>query len=282
MIDYEKRLEDLQRGKIRFKYYCENCGWIEPEWTYKEHVEAEYDINGENIKVDGDVLFCSKCNEHIGNVPLDDALLLKAYKIYHKRHKAALISVPPKACYLISTGRKTMLLLKKKPQVTLPMKWYIYQTKNGTINTVTRDGDYWRVGKELISCNNTITLYPDYDCGKVIGEFVCDKIEQIYQGEYGLYMLEDKQLDELSMSYTEVSEFGEGQYLYGLHISDLKIYDTPKEIIEFEYYCKKRFNIENCYDCKNAWIGTIAGSKPYCDKVVTSAPSSWCYVEELK
>ena len=65
--------------------------------------------------------------------------------------------------------------------------------------------------------------------------------------------------------------YGKGKPLYGWHITDLRIYDTPREMSEF----KPPF--EKCADkvcdeflCASCEYGSI--KRP---------PQSWCYVEEV-
>lgn len=70
--------------------------------------------------------------------------------------REVLISVRPKYCELIANGEKTIEVRKTRPRITTPFKCYIYCTKD-----FYRKGDGYFQGKY---------------CGKVIGEFVCDKI----------------------------------------------------------------------------------------------------------
>ena len=55
---------------------------------------------------------------------------------------------------------------------------------------------------------------------------------------------------------------GKGGTLYGWHISDLKIYDEPQELSEFEGLRKTKFGYEPIE--------------------IKKASQSWCYVEEVK
>ena len=73
--------------------------------------------------------------------------------------KSVLISIKPKYCELIASGQKTMEVRKTRPKIETPFKCYIYCTKD-----FYRKGDGYFQGKY---------------CGKVIGEFVCDKIDKI-------------------------------------------------------------------------------------------------------
>ena len=71
------------------------------------------------------------------------------------------------------------------------------------------------------------------------------------------------------------SAIGDKGRCYGWHISDLRIYDTPRELSEFQraidpcVFCMERIARE-CTDCKK-WGGNI--KRP---------PQSWCYVEAIK
>ena len=63
---------------------------------------------------------------------------------------------------------------------------------------------------------------------------------------------------------------------YGWHISNLKIYDTPKELIEFHIWKK-------CKSCsKSGYESTACIYDENCmiPAAITKAPQSWCYVEE--
>lgn len=93
--------------------------------------------------------------------------------------KSVLISIQPKWCELIASGKKTVEVRKTAPK-EVPFKVYIYQTKkpvevflNGTGRHISEyDKTYW---------------YND-GSGKVIGEFVCDKIA-IYPYELNTYWI---------------------------------------------------------------------------------------------
>ena len=73
--------------------------------------------------------------------------------------KSVLISIQPKWCELIASGKKTVEVRKTRPKLDLPFKCYIYETKGKQVEKIT-------------GCDITY-----YGRGKVIGEFVCDKID---------------------------------------------------------------------------------------------------------
>lgn len=160
--------------------------------------------------------------------------------------KSVLISIKPRWCELIARGEKTIEVRKTKPTIDTPFKCYIYKTTTG----------------------------------KVIGEFVCDRVQSYYceftdggcyEGISSVFV--DDEGDEFA--YIEWSNEGDLPYentnlytescirydelknyiglgfkkFYGWYISKLNIYDKPKELSK-------------------------CGIK--------RPPQSWCYVEEVQ
>ena len=73
------------------------------------------------------------------------------------------------------------------------------------------------------------------------------------------------------MTYDERERYLGEKGGYGWHISDLKIYDEPKEFGEFFFACDKEAGTDcsKCIDlCKNKC------------KSIKRQPQSWCYAEE--
>ncbi len=172
--------------------------------------------------------------------------------------KAVLISIQPKWCELIANGKKTVEVRKTKPKIETPFKVYIYCTKDKSFNFCTDNGEqYTHIGN-----------------GKVIGEFVCDKIFDI--------CIEMSKPDDLpgypfpctGLTDKEVMQYlGNGKTGYGWHISDLVIYDKPKELGEFKSASNYARKLRT----------EFFGKDPCCvnDYRLTRPPQSWCYVEEL-
>ena len=125
--------------------------------------------------------------------------------------KAILMSIQPKWCELIASGKKRIEVRKTRPKIETPFKCYIYETKAQFIKSV----------------KGACTSY-GYGRGKVIGEFVCDEMIEDKRGEntdvFSKFAL---------LSLDEQKKYGANKPLYGWHISDLKIYDKPKELGEF-------------------------------------------------
>ena len=206
--------------------------------------------------------------------------------------KAVLISIQPRHCENIASGKKTVEVRKTAPKIPTPFKCYIYETKkdDGTLIEFVHDGDelYGKKyrGKAFPVKGPPFGWY-DGMLGKVIGEFVCDKIGQIRFDDDGDLLYEPclagsspcLSLGKLQ-SYIGVNNVG-----YGWHISDLKIYDKPKDLSEFFKPCP--FPSEDCdLICPHA-IGEyhgdgISGDCEFvgCDNKITRPPQSWCYLED--
>lgn len=202
--------------------------------------------------------------------------------------KAVMISIQPKWVEKIASGQKTLEVRKTAPEV--PFKAYIYCTKAKPY--------LYREANPPFELFLDSELYKGkgYDdrlfSGKVIGEFICDKIigwqydkgHQYYVDypddctSYFPYLKCHSEATGLKCS--EIEKLGKGKPLYGLHISDLKIYDKPKELSEFERPCTYK---GICYSCERFRPNGIPLPAPYgfCETKITRAPQGWCYVEEL-
>ena len=198
---------------------------------------------------------------------------------------AVLISIQPKWCELIASGKKTVEVRKTKPKIETPFKVYIYCTYGEGLIEANDEFLPNHLIEQKVSKNKT---WGNCCNGKVIGEFVCDKIFTIQYscGSYrcdGLTMIENDRVAAAS----QLSLYDMRNYLlcnggYAWHISDLVIYDKPKELSEFNYppYCD--CDIE-CRRCKYGFVvNTILGDEFDCDRSVKRPPQSWCYVEEYK
>ena len=68
--------------------YCDNCGKeVETKIIMKRET---YDVCGESIEVDAQVLVCVNCEEEFYSEELDNATLVSAYNEYRRRHKLLL------------------------------------------------------------------------------------------------------------------------------------------------------------------------------------------------
>lgn len=165
--------------------------------------------------------------------------------------KAVMLSIQPEWCDLIIRRKKTVELRKTRPNLQTPFKVYIWCTKARKFWARVH-GNGWQQLDE-----------------RVIGEFICDDIRRIGP-EYCVVkediesaisgscltvpQVKDYARWKSGMSYADLKD------LYGWHISDLKIYDEPVKLKNFQ---AKRLDKRS------------GGLKDVCNP-----PQSWFYLEE--
>lgn len=183
--------------------------------------------------------------------------------------KSVLISIRPKWVEKIASGEKTIEVRKTAPKET-PFKAYIYCTK---------DKYDW-----LYRVDNNGRGKAQSWHGKVIGEFICDKVEVLFNtnGNPENYMTEilPTILQKTALSYDEFAEYvgsrADKNSIYGWHISDLKIYDKPKELSEF--WGRKNCLAADTVECWNCFATCLEINGKHCQPL-TRPPQSWCYIE---
>jgi predicted transcriptional regulator len=165
--------------------------------------------------------------------------------------KAILMSIQPKWVELIANGKKTIEVRKTRPKLETPFKVYIYCTKG---KDLLREVDNWHTGTKTHTTNYRI-INLDYCTnkianGKVIGEFVCDRIDSyIGKGtdnkQYWRFPDTreiEKVKKESCLTIGQIIDYtGDSDNCYGWHITDLKIYDKPKELSEFKTFCRDAY-----------------------------------------
>lgn len=108
--------------------------------------------------------------------------------------------------------------------------------------------------------------------GKVIGEFTCDRIYELAP----LNHAPDDVEKQACLTREEIVDYLKGTG-YGWHISNLKIYDKPRELNEFRRSCPNSWYCESCamYWENNGTCGNASLQ-------IKRAPQSWCYVEAME
>ena len=177
--------------------------------------------------------------------------------------KAVLLSIRPKWVEKIANGEKTIEVRKTRPKLDTPFKCYIYCTLQGC-------NEFFRVdlGRDVAKWNRG--KWADRK-GNVIGEFICDRIYELAPLNHAPDDIEKQ----ACLTREEIVNYLKGTG-YGWHISDLRIYDTPKELIEFHTWKK-------CKSCsKSGYESTACIYDENCmvPVAITKAPQSWCYVEQ--
>ena len=171
--------------------------------------------------------------------------------------KAIMISIKPKWVAKILNGKKTIEIRKTIPKYGLPVDVYIYCTKDKETIAINPYGGYAVVPNKYKN---------EYFNGKVVAKFTLNsvlKCELINDSKFDSFFHRDYQL-----TRKELKDYvGENAY-YEWHISNLVIFDKPKELSKFYSYCKD----EKCEYRNNHC--SICYRTP-----LTKAPQSWCYVD---
>ena len=176
--------------------------------------------------------------------------------------KAVMISIQPKWVEKIASGQKTIEVRKTAPK-EVPFKAYIYCTIGNGVK-----GDY---------------LVPSgIQCGKVIGEFLCDKVYSIKNRGSSFSVADEEQsvTNEIArqscLDYDDMVSYFGNKDGFGWHISDLKIYDKPRELSEFSRPCSYS---GLCFSCKRTSFKKDGNL--LCNTKITRPPQSWMRVEDL-
>lgn len=189
--------------------------------------------------------------------------------------KSVMLSIKPRWCELIASGRKTIEVRKSKPNLETPFKCYIYCTKDKGIS-------FWTGKRYAYADDRSHNLFDVCGNGKVIGEFVCDRMDTYDDDTIHAFSHEnytrwnDYDLYQSCIHPEDFEKYAADEWLYGWHISDLVIYDEPRELSEFLrinrecWYADLGLAKRDCPECKNA------------ECFVSRPPQSWCYVEKVR
>lgn len=166
--------------------------------------------------------------------------------------KAVLISIRPKWCEKIARGKKTVEVRKTRPKLGTPFKCYVYRTKGTVPHIINGEWVRMEVG------------------GTIIAEFTCDRIYELEMcspgGGYYVKGEDQPTTNDVArhscLTIWDMHEYLQAAKGYGWHISNLKIYDTPKQLSAFKGLRKTKFG--------------------YAPVEIKRPPQSWCYVEELE
>lgn len=181
--------------------------------------------------------------------------------------KSVLITTRPqwveKICHKIGEDETGKTIYEKRIEVRkttpqeVPFKCYIYETQ----------------GQYVKFTHGAHTKY-GYGRGKVIGEFICDKVDKYPYDYCDGVDIDDDTILETAIDREDINIYAKGKTLYGWHISDLKIYDKPKELSKFRKPCDRFLD---CFTCRRL----VRNEYMSCDNKITRPPQSWMYVEDL-
>lgn len=196
--------------------------------------------------------------------------------------RAVLISIGPEWCEKILNGEKTIEVRKSAPKP--PFKVVVYCTKGKPNLYIPQEYNcfpmdeasqpYFAEEPILQECDNLAN-------GKVVAEFVCNNVDDFSEWEYDYPSLL-RHIDLYAGTkgdYRFLDNYLKGNKKgYALHITDLKIYDTPKELSEVYkpeesccFYNKDLGRCDSGYDCKGCVYNDLRIKRP---------PQSWQYIEE--
>lgn len=182
-----------------------------------------------------------------------------------------LASLKPYYYYLIGERKKT-IEVRKTALKNLPQDIAFYMSKD--------EKSFAKIPKEFQE------KYRKH-FGKVGMRVVCDKVIRTcgwrLRGDTqqcAKRTVAETELPKLAcLTIDEIVDYAgsENREVVGWHISDLKIYDEPKELSEFSRPCSYA---GLCYSCDRAKF-TSKGDR-ICQTMITRPPQSYMFVEELK
>ena len=180
--------------------------------------------------------------------------------------KAVMLSIRPKWCEKIVNGDKTIEVRKTKPKLETPFRCYIYCTVEmagydalWVLDAPTRE----KYSLVAVSAYLENPEGANKGNGKVIGEFTCDQIYELAP----LNHAPDDVEKQACLTREEIVNYLKGTG-YGWNISDLRIYDTPKELSEFKTLCR--------VDAACCACPYYNYTKMECDgRVIGRPPQSW-------
>lgn len=187
--------------------------------------------------------------------------------------KSIILSVKPYEAMNILNGEQKIIIKKTAPKET-PFKVYLCCTKvrsnsrlykEANMDGYFLDREGWRGGD----------YEKRYLSGKVVAEFVVRNIENFseWQHDYPSLLRHIDLYAGTKGDYALLDNYLKGKKKgYAWRITDLKIYDEPKELDSFTGVCKTS---KRCGESK------ICSSSQKClYDILTKPPATWMYVKE--
>ena len=175
-----------------------------------------------------------------------------------------LASIKPYYYYLIAEEKKK-IEVRKTALKNLPQDIAFYMSKD--------EKSFAKIPKEFQE------KYRKH-FGKIGMRVVCDKV--MFLTPLGLrgFEMREEILKSICLTNNDLNAYGGLKTLYGWHLSDLKIYDKPKQLSEFYRPCSYS---GICYSCNRFRPNGTPNDKPndFCDGEITRPPQSYMFVEEV-
>lgn len=184
-----------------------------------------------------------------------------------------LVSLKPYYYYLIGEGIKPVEVRKSYPKAD---DW----SKSGWFYMSRDEKSFAKIPKKFQD------KYRKH-FGKVGMRFVCPKISHWWWSSYdgyfndgGEYNITDEELKSTCLTYSEFEKYGDTKILYGLKLTDLVVYDEPRELSEFAKPAKTAYDDDGyllCDGCEFAnWNIERVCTIDFCpERMITRPPQSW-------
>lgn len=167
--------------------------------------------------------------------------------------KSILISIKPEWVAKILNGEKTIEIRKTAPKCALPIDVYIYCTKGLGLQ---KFGNKYFAQEGQHPVRN----------GKIVAKFTLLRADEFDMGK-PYEEPTSRFLRKACVTLGQARTYANGKRrLYAWHISDLEIFDKPKELDGFGYPCPSGTR----YIGQHSLNGLPSKKRP---------PESWCYVE---
>ena len=217
--------------------------------------------------------------------------------------KAIMISDHAKWCALMMNGDKTVEVRKenvgKAVQKLIDEQGfadiYVYCSKNEYLYRTNKG--YFASKKPLAVGKGTDYTFAYSDEGKVLFKFRCYKVEEIeffdeylipngyedYDGEWvdtsiterNVHDIDNRTLQKTCLTYEELQNYLGDKNGYAIHISDLVIFDKPKELSEFRPSYQGKCLTSKCKYCDEYGYCEVECK----DERLTKAPQSYMFIE---
>lgn len=190
--------------------------------------------------------------------------------------KAIIQAYSPEEVERIARGEQTVKVCKTAPKDT-PFKVYIYATKP-------------KVRTHPARIYNSYIMPESGKCGsgKVVGEFVCERVDTFKIKASCATSLGDKMvLNEIAgkagiRTQKLIDCFRSTKEGKALHVTAVRFYDEPKSLNSFKIACNKSIQCNSCEYRALVWHEDKKDFYYECGRpAITHAPHGWQYVEEL-
>lgn len=193
--------------------------------------------------------------------------------------KSILVSKKPKIVANALNEKASILIFKKFPKDFKGLV-YIYTTREYG-KTLIKENCMFEIANVTSIPSHTKVIrngksYEPYN-GKVVARFYCNKVEEIPNRINSVYtyphtqtLIDDELLDMSCLSTKELENYLGNKNGYAIHISQLEIFDKPKELSEF-------YGIETYYNPMPSWKPKVINGSYHIP--LTKAPKNYCYVE---